>query len=103
MEAVRATSSIPTWGAKVILTRPLPAFLEDLYPTYLQKSKNFTPHQSTLATIIGNCGAIFGGMLAGYASQILGRRFIMLLCLLLVGAFIPVWTLPTSFGALSAG
>jgi SHS family lactate transporter-like MFS transporter len=76
---------------------------KDIYPTYLQKSKGFSAHQSTLATIVGNCGAIFGGTLAGYASQLLGRRFVMLLCLLLIGAFIPIWTLPHSFGALSAG
>lgn len=76
---------------------------EDLYPTYLQKSKAFTAHQATLASIVGNCGAIFGGVLAGYASQILGRRFILLLCLILVGVFIPIWTLPNSFGALAAG
>lgn len=31
---------------------------QDLYPTYLQKSKLLTAHQSTVATIIGNCGAI---------------------------------------------
>ena len=31
---------------------------QDLYPTYLQESKLFTPHQATVATIIGNCGAI---------------------------------------------
>ena len=31
---------------------------QDLYPTYLQVSKAFTPFDSTVATIIGNCGAI---------------------------------------------
>lgn len=31
---------------------------QDLYPTYLQTTKGFSPHDSTVATIIGNCGAI---------------------------------------------
>ena len=31
---------------------------QDLYPTYLQETKGFTKFNSTVATIIGNCGAI---------------------------------------------
>ena len=31
---------------------------QDLYPTYLEESKNFTTFNATVATIIGNCGAI---------------------------------------------
>ena len=31
---------------------------QDLYPTYLQESKGFTKFDATVATIIGNCGAI---------------------------------------------
>ncbi|KAF5335377.1 hypothetical protein D9611_011749 [Ephemerocybe angulata] len=76
---------------------------QDLYPTYLQTSKNFTPHDSTIATIIGNCGAISGGVLAGYLSQYIGRRLTIIIFVLLIGAFIPLWIIPSSFGALSAG
>jgi SHS family lactate transporter-like MFS transporter len=31
---------------------------QDLYPTYLQESKDFLKPDATVATIIGNCGAI---------------------------------------------
>jgi len=31
---------------------------QDLYPTYLQDSKGFSRFDATIATIIGNCGAI---------------------------------------------
>ena len=31
---------------------------QDLYPTYLQESKDFTKTDATIATIIGSCGAI---------------------------------------------
>lgn len=31
---------------------------QDLYPTYLEQNKKFTNYDATVATIIGNCGAI---------------------------------------------
>jgi MFS transporter, SHS family, lactate transporter len=47
---------------------------QDLYPTYLKTTKGFSSHDATVATIIGNCGAISGGAVAGYVSQYIGRR-----------------------------
>ncbi|KAF8125097.1 carboxylic acid transporter protein [Boletus edulis] len=76
---------------------------QDLYPTYLETTKGFSSHDATIATIIGNCGAIVGGGVAGYMSQYFGRRLTIVIMLLLVGAFIPLWILPNSFGPLSAG
>ncbi|PPQ85492.1 hypothetical protein CVT25_006572 [Psilocybe cyanescens] len=76
---------------------------QDLYPTYLTASKGLSTHDSTVATIIGNCGAIAGGVFAGWLSQYIGRRLTIIIHILLVGAFIPLWILPTTFGALSAG
>ncbi|KZV81948.1 MFS general substrate transporter [Exidia glandulosa HHB12029] len=76
---------------------------QDLYPTYLKTTKGFNNHQATVATIIGNCGAIVGGGIAGALSQYIGRRLTIIIFLLLIGAFIPLWTLPSSFSALAAG
>ncbi|KAH9948852.1 carboxylic acid transporter [Amylocystis lapponica] len=76
---------------------------QDLYPTYLTTSKNFSEHDATVATIIGNCGAVVGGTIAGYVSQYIGRRLTIIIFVVLIGAFIPLWILPSSFGALSAG
>jgi SHS family lactate transporter-like MFS transporter len=76
---------------------------QDLYPTYLTTSKGFSSHNATVATIIGNCGAVAGGVVAGYTSQYIGRRLTIVICVCLIGAFIPLWILPTSFSALSAG
>ncbi|KAG2125617.1 major facilitator superfamily domain-containing protein [Suillus cothurnatus] len=45
----------------------------------------------TVATIIGNCGAIAGGIIAGS------------IFVLLIEVFIPLWVLPSSLSALSAG
>ena len=62
-----------------------------------------------------------GGAIAGWASQYIGRRLTIMCILflplspvypndcflrifvLLIGAFIPLWILPSTFGALSAG
>jgi len=76
---------------------------QDLYPTYLQKTKGFDSYHSTVATIIGNCGAIVGGAIAGSVSQYIGRRLTIIIFVLFAGAFIPLWILPSSFGGLSAG
>ncbi|KIY44464.1 MFS general substrate transporter [Fistulina hepatica ATCC 64428] len=76
---------------------------QDLYPTYLEKSKGFSSHQATVATIIGNCGAIVGGAIAGWASQYMGRRLTIIVFILITGAFIPLWIFPSSFSSLSAG
>ncbi|KAH8992587.1 MFS general substrate transporter [Lactarius hatsudake] len=76
---------------------------QDLYPTYLKKSKGFDNHHAIVATIIGNCGAITGGAIAGSVSQYIGRRLTIILFVLLSGIFIPLWILPSSFSALSAG
>ncbi|KAA1474701.1 carboxylic acid transporter, partial [Dentipellis sp. KUC8613] len=76
---------------------------QDLYPTFLQTSKNFDSYHSTVATIIGECGAIVGSLASGCLSQYMGRRLIIIIFTVLIGIFIPLWIIPSSFGALSAG
>ncbi|KAJ3718118.1 carboxylic acid transporter [Lentinula guzmanii] len=76
---------------------------QDLFPTYIQTSKGFSAHDATVMTIIGNCGAIAGGGIAGWASQYLGRRFTIIVFVLITAAFIPLWILPSNFGGLAAG
>ncbi|KAJ7607689.1 MFS general substrate transporter [Roridomyces roridus] len=76
---------------------------QDLYPTFMHATKGFSTHTATVATIIGNCGAIAGGGVAGYASQFLGRRITIIVFTLLIGCFIPLWIIPSSFSALAAG
>ncbi|KAJ3384310.1 hypothetical protein HDU84_003032 [Entophlyctis sp. JEL0112] len=76
---------------------------QDLYPTYLKTTKGFTDHNATIATIIGNVGAICGGTLCGYLSQFMGRRTMIITAAFVGACFIPLWILPTGFSALSAG
>ena len=50
-----------------------------------------------------NCGAIVGGIIAGYVSQYTGRRIAMIMFIIFAGAIIPLWILPDTFGGLAAG
>lgn len=80
---------------------------QDLYPTMIKETKlPLSPDAAELAskaTIIGNCGAIVGGTLAGYISQYLGRRLTIIMFVVMTGALIPAWILPNSFSGLAAG
>ncbi|KIJ48845.1 hypothetical protein M422DRAFT_162049, partial [Sphaerobolus stellatus SS14] len=76
---------------------------QDLYPTYIQKNKLLSASLANKATIIGNCGAIAGGAIAGSLSQYIGRRLSILLCCVFVCVFIPLWILPSEFSGLAAG
>ncbi|RPA76477.1 MFS general substrate transporter [Ascobolus immersus RN42] len=76
---------------------------QDLYPTYMQQTKLFSPHLSTVATIIGTVGATVGGLIVGFLSQSLGRRFSILLTCILGLALLPLWILPSSFSLLALG
>jgi SHS family lactate transporter-like MFS transporter len=95
-----------------------------LYPTYLKTGKGFDNYHASVATIIGNVGAITyvpysllpcawhaypfapfqsGGAIAGSISQHIGRRLTIILFVMLAGAFIPLWILPSGFKTLAAG
>lgn len=82
---------------------------QDLYPTMIQQTNlAYLPTTeagklASKATIIGNCGAIAGGTIAGYLSQYLGRRLTIVLFVIFTGVMIPPWILPKSFSGLAAG
>ncbi|MBW0522970.1 hypothetical protein O181_062685 [Austropuccinia psidii MF-1] len=76
---------------------------QDLYPTYVQVTKGMSRHQSSVLTIIGNCGAVLGGSVFGWLSQIIGRRLAIIVAIIWTAAFIPLWILPSSFVGLALG
>lgn len=57
---------------------------QDLYPTMLQNQYKFSADAVTVTQVVANLGAMAGGTLGGYTSQILGRRF-TIICLCVVG------------------
>ncbi|HEY5369861.1 MAG TPA: MFS transporter [Hanamia sp.] len=64
---------------------------QDLYPTFLQQQRHFSPHQTAIITMISMVGAIFGGLLFGYLSDKYGRRKMMATAAILGAILIPFW------------
>ncbi|MEO8822508.1 MAG: MFS transporter [Ginsengibacter sp.] len=66
---------------------------QDLYPTFLQKQKNFSPHETAVITMISMVGAIVGGLFFGYLSDFYGRKKMMATAVILALVLIPLWLL----------
>jgi SHS family lactate transporter-like MFS transporter len=64
---------------------------QDLYPTFLQQQRKFSPQHTAIITIISMVGATFGGMIVGYCSDRFGRRRAMIGAALGGLAMIPLW------------
>src|SRR3954447_11953954 len=64
---------------------------QDLYPTFLQKQHHFDTHLTGLLAIVGNLGAIAGGIGFGIWSERIGRRRAIIIAGLLVLPVIPLW------------
>lgn len=47
---------------------------QDMYVTYLKVQKGYSNSVASICTIIGQCGAVFGGLVVGYYNQFVGRR-----------------------------
>ena len=66
---------------------------QDMYPTFLQSQRGFSPQDTSIVTFIGVLGAIIGGVTLGHFSNTCGRRRMIAsvtVCGLLV---IPLWIL----------
>ena len=64
---------------------------QDLYPTFLQQQKHFSPHQTAAITMVSMVGAILGGLLFGYLSDLYGRKKMMVTAVVLAIVLIPLW------------
>jgi hypothetical protein len=71
---------------------------QDLLVVFLEKNKLFPAPLASKVAIISNCGAVAGGIIAGYCSQYTGRRLAIVIMLIWTGCFIPLWILPSTFG-----
>ncbi|EAW11966.1 sugar transporter family protein [Aspergillus clavatus NRRL 1] len=65
---------------------------QDLYPTMLQNQFRFSPNAVTVTQVIANLGALSGGTLCGWASQIFGRRFSVIAISIVGGALLYPYT-----------
>ena len=64
---------------------------QDMYPTFLQLQRHFTPQQTASITIISMVGAIAGGLLFGFVSDRRGRRGAMVTAALCGALLVPLW------------
>lgn len=61
---------------------------QDIYPTLLSNELLFNANQVTVTQVVANLGAMTGGTLIGYFSQMFGRRFSIIYASILGGALI---------------
>jgi SHS family lactate transporter-like MFS transporter len=76
---------------------------QDLYPTFLQRYWHFDASKRSLISAVASVGAICGGTLFGYYSDLKGRRRAIVTALLLGIVVIPLWALSPTTALLVAG
>ncbi|EFX03533.1 sugar transporter family protein [Grosmannia clavigera kw1407] len=65
---------------------------QDIYPTMLTNQYNFSANAVTITQVVANLGAMTGGTLVGYASQIFGRRLSIIVMCIFGGALLYPYT-----------
>jgi SHS family lactate transporter-like MFS transporter len=76
---------------------------QDMYPTFLQKYRGYSPQQRSGMAAFSMVGAILGGIVFGFFSDRIGRRRAMIIALVLGIAVIPLWAYAPSTALLIAG
>ncbi|KAI5969087.1 hypothetical protein CANMA_001892 [Candida margitis] len=61
---------------------------QDLYVTMLTKQFGVSLNKKTVIVVVSNIGGMIGGSLMGNASELLGRRLTVVICMLFSGAFL---------------
>ncbi|KKK26653.1 carboxylic acid transporter [Aspergillus rambellii] len=75
---------------------------QDLYPTMLGRQFGFSSNAVTVTQVVANLGALTGGTLCGWASQIFGRRFSIIAISIVGGALLYPYTFVTSERVMAA-
>lgn len=65
---------------------------QDLYPLMIQNQYNFSHDAVTVTQVVANVGAMTGGTVIGYGSQIFGRRFSIIVISIVGGALLYPYT-----------
>lgn len=75
---------------------------QDLYPTMLKNQFQFSPNAVTVTQVVANLGAMTGGTIIGYSSQIFGRRFSIIFISIIGGALLYPYTFTSSHAVIAA-
>jgi MFS transporter, SHS family, lactate transporter len=76
---------------------------QDMYPTFLQKTRGFDTRTVATIALIYNVGALLGGLAFGYVSDSWGRRRTMATAVICAGLAIPLWVYPSTLAVLTLG
>ncbi len=76
---------------------------QDLYPDFLQSQHHVGVAVVSYIVILGNIGALLGGIIFGELSNAKGRRLSLIAALALSLAVIPLWAFGSSLKALALG
>jgi SHS family lactate transporter-like MFS transporter len=76
---------------------------QDVYPTFLQKNRGFSPKIVGLVAIVYSIGALLGGICFGSWSERLGRRKTIVIAAVLTIPMIPLWVYPHTAPMLALG
>ena len=74
---------------------------QDLYPTFLESSLNFSPLMITMTIVVANCGSLIGSITLGYFSTFIGRRLTILIGLVFGILLLPAYVLPQNSGIIA--
>ncbi|KAI1336006.1 sugar transporter family protein [Xylariaceae sp. FL0016] len=75
---------------------------QDLYPTLLQNQFGFDADMVTVTQVVANLGAMCGGTIVGFSSQIFGRRISIIVMCIIGGALLYPYTFVTSERVIAA-
>ncbi|OCT48616.1 Carboxylic acid transporter protein like protein [Cladophialophora carrionii] len=75
---------------------------QDLYPTMLTNQFRFSADAVTVTQVVANLGAMTGGTVIGYCSQIFGRRFSIIFISIIGGALLYPYTFVSSHAVIAA-
>jgi MFS transporter, SHS family, lactate transporter len=76
---------------------------QDMYPTFLQVQRKFSPAVTGSLAVVMNFGALAGGICFGALSERLGRKGAIMLATLLALPMIPLWLYSQTAVMLAAG
>lgn len=76
---------------------------QDLYPTFLQQQRHYSPHGTAIITMVSMVGAILGGLGFGHISDLFGRKKMMALAVILAIILIPLWLYDGGSAMIAAG
>jgi len=74
----------------------------DLYPTLLSNQYNYSPNAVTVTQVVANLGAMTGGMVMGYTSEIFGRRLCIIILSFIGGILLWPYCFTSSHSVIAA-